>query len=161
MRVRRRLTRGRVTKRTVATIFRFPKRATSTLTRATAFHLQLRRAPLIEIGAAPGGRAGPGPAACHHHHRQIVAVDEADVVVVHGAGAERELSKCRRWGSSGAVAVELTGAAIGGGTLSGAGSVELATGSPPESTGPTGRSLEVSGSSFGKFKTRASDFWFS
>jgi len=158
LRVRGRLTRGRVRKRAVAAILGFPKRAASALTRVAAFHPQFRWATPIEILAAPRGGAGPRPAARRHHHRQIIAVDEAHVVVVHGTGAECELRESRRRGGAGAVAVDLSGTAVGGGARAAAGIVELATGSAPESTGPTGGSLEASGAPLREFKARACEF---
>lgn len=156
LRVHGRLARGRVTKRTVAAILRFPERAARALARVAALHPQLRRAPLVEILAAASGGAGARAASGHHHHGQIVAVDEADVVVVHGAVAKRELGERGRRRGSGTVAVDLAGAAVGGGARSFSRTVELATGSAPESTGPTGRSLEAFRTSLHKFKTCAS-----
>lgn len=157
-RVSRRLASRRVTKRAVAAILRFPKRAAGALTRVAALHPQFRWATPIEILAAPRGGAGPRPASRRHHHRQIIAVDEAHVVVVHGTGAESELGESRRRGGSGAVAVDLSRTAVGGGAGPAAGIVELATGSAPESTGPTGRSLEASGTPLGEFKARGCEF---
>ena len=126
-------------------------RITKSLTRALARHalvtavthnLQLRRAPRVQIHHAARGGAvsGTGSALRLHRHREVVAVDEADVEEVEPAGAvEGELCERGGRGGSAAGAFHGGGAAVAGdaGEFSGGG-VLGAEGAAPEAAGPGG-----------------------
>lgn len=70
---------------------------------AGARHSQLRRTTVVQISDASGVRTvGAGAALGNHQHRQVVTVDEADVIeVLPCVAIERELRK-RGGGSSAA-----------------------------------------------------------
>ena len=95
------------------------------------------------------------------HHGEVVAVDEAHVVVVRGSLAERELGEGGRRRGSGAVAVNLAGPAVAGGARGVAGVVEFAAGSAPEPPRPTRRRVEATRASSLELETGCSDVRFS
>lgn len=145
--------------RAAAAVLRATKSLTRALTRAPIGGSKLSRALPVQIGGTPGWSTHTRPAISLHDHRQVVTVDEAHVVEVLPQRPQRELGECYRRCSSGAVAFEVAGAAVSGETWPGTGSVEVATGSSPETTGPACWCLEGAWSVLGKLETGAVERW--
>ena len=125
-RVHRRTTRvGRGVSLTAAIPW-IPKRLTRAPTRdtpATAIssiptgHPKVRGTRAVEVHQTPGGAApSSGATLRNDQHREVITVDQADVIEVQTVGTvEREFRQCRRWLCAGAAALNLAGAAVGGG----------------------------------------------
>ncbi|KAB8112067.1 hypothetical protein EE612_050031, partial [Oryza sativa] len=128
LRVRRRPARRRVRERAAAAELRPPERVARAPARRAAARPELRGAHRVQVRRAPRRRARrrrrQRPAATTassggrwlHQHRQVVAVDEADVVEVEPAAAvERELGQRRGRRGARAVALGPARAAVAGG----------------------------------------------
>lgn len=76
-------------------------------------------------------------------HRNVVAVDEADVVEIEATTAvEGELSESGGWGGAGAVAFDKARAAVGSGAGEVAGGIGGAESAGPNAAGPGGGERE-------------------
>lgn len=107
---------------------------------------ELCRATAAEVSGAACGAALASAAGGRHRHRQVVAVDQADVVEVHpAAAAEGELGEGGRRGGTGTAALRPAGAAVAGGAGALPFAIEGASGAAPEAAGPAGGGLEGAG----------------
>lgn len=148
LRVLRRLACGRCAVRALAAVLLVAERLARALARhalpAGTRHAQLRRARPVQIRHTLHLRAvGAGAALRHHQHRQVVAVDEAEVVkVLPGVAVESELSQ--RGGGRGAASstFQLPGAAIACYAGEFAGGVFGAVCPPPKPTSPRRRRID-------------------
>ncbi|GER44763.1 glycine--tRNA ligase beta subunit [Striga asiatica] len=155
LRVHRRSAARRQSVRAAAAVLISPERLARAPASPHAPRPQLLRADPVQIRRAPGRSARALPARCLDHHRQVVPINEADVVEVLGAaGADHELDEgCQRRGA-GAVAIDPVGAAVAGdaGALAGGG-VEGAAGTGPEPARPGGLCQEGAGRTGIKLET--------
>lgn len=126
---------------------------TRALTRISLPRSELLRALPVQIGNAPGRSTQTRPARPFHDHRNIVPIHKTDVVKIlpSSATTERELGESDGRRCASAVALELAGATVSRDT--GAGSVEVTTGSCPEAAGPASGSKERAGSIRGELKS--------
>lgn len=152
LRVHRWLARRRRSVLALAAVLRSVESVARAAARASVLRPQLGRAFLVQVLDAAGGGALTRAAADLDQHWQVVAVDEADVVEVHGAGAEGELGQSGSGGAS-AVALQLAGAAVAGGAGAVGRVIEVAAGSAPEAAGPAGRQLEGARTAFGELES--------
>lgn len=83
---------------------------------------------------------------CYNYHWKIVAVHQAHIIKIltSAARAKGEFSKCRWWGSTGTIALDLAGATITCGTVALAIGVKIAPCSAPEAARPAGGGIEGS-----------------
>ncbi|KAL8130704.1 hypothetical protein V2J09_019859 [Rumex salicifolius] len=158
-----RLTRVRATIRTTTTILRLVEGTTRALARhalapALTLNPQLIRTRAVQVHRTPGGATvDAAPSRGDHHHREVKAVDEAEVVeVLAAASVKCELRQCsgRRRPSSGAVYFSRSAISSLAGEFSGGG-VGGAECSSPEAAAP--RHREVDGLRGAGLKSESSD----
>lgn len=113
---------------------------------ATARHTQLRRARAVQqVSDASGVRTvGAGATLWNDQHRQIVTVDETDVVeVLPRIAVKREFRECCRWRRAASAAVQLSGATIAGHAGKFPRRILVAVRPPPKTSSPRRRRIDA------------------